>query len=282
MRLIKFYIFFLGEWLKYYFKARTRYDIHSPFVSQFIEEIIEDNRNFYAFPILDRLRKDLRKNQTKIRVTDLGAGSRLNNKAIKTVGTIAKNAAVSPKEGQRLFKLVHFCEPMKMLELGTSLGISTLYQGSAAFGAQFITLEGCPETAKIAQSNIQEQGLPNIQVEIGDFAEVLPRILPKLKSLDYFYLDGNHQERPVLEYFEASLPYLHHKSVVVIADNHWSKGMKRAWGVLQNHPRVTMSIDLFDFGILFFDDSFIKKQHFTIISARMKPWRMGFWSGKKN
>lgn len=278
MQLIRFYIFFFREWLKFYFRAKTRYEIHSPYVSQLVEEVVEDNRTFYAFPIIDNLRQALKRNQQKIQVTDLGAGSKLNNKPIRRIGTIARNAAVSSREGERLFRLVHFCKPNTMLELGTSLGISTLYQAGAAMEAQFVTLEGCPQTAKVAQMNIRQMGMPNIRVEIGDFIEILPKVLPQLKKLDYFYLDGNHQEQPVLDYFEMALPYLHTKSVVVIADNHWSTGMNRAWQTLQKHPKVTMSIDLFDFGILFFDNAFLDKQHYSIIRAKMKPWRMGFWS----
>lgn len=278
MHLIRFYIFFFGEWLKFYFRAKTRYEIHSPYVSRFVEEVVEDDRTFYAFPIIDNLRQALKRNQQQIRVTDLGAGSKLNNKPIRKIGTIARNAAVSSSEGERLFRLVHFCKPNTMLELGTSLGISTLYQAGAAMEAQFVTLEGCPETAKVAQMNIQRMGMPNIRIEIGDFKELLPQVLPLIKKLDYFYLDGNHQEQPVLDYFEKALPYLHTKSIVVIADNHWSIGMKRAWQKLKEHPDVTMSIDLFDFGVLFFDDAFVEKQHYSLIKAWKKPWRMGFWS----
>ncbi len=259
-------------------KAKTRYEVHSPYVSRFVEEVVEDDRTFYAFPIIDNLRQALKRNQQKIRVTDLGAGSKLNNRPIRSIGTIARNAAVSSREGELLFRLVHFCKPKTMLELGTSLGISTLYQAGAAMNAQFITLEGCPQTAKVAQLNIRQMGMPNIEVEVGNFGNTLPHVLPRLKKLDYFYLDGNHQKQPVLDYFEMALPYLHLKSVVVIADNHWSVGMTRAWEILKGHPRVTMSIDLFDFGILLFDDAFLDKQHYRIIKAKMKPWRMGFWS----
>ncbi len=280
--LLKFYIFYFKEWLRFYLRARTKYDVHSPYVSRFIEEVLGDDRTFYAFSTIEGLRRELVRNRQKIQVIDLGAGSKINNKPQREIGTIAKNAAVSALEGKRLFRLVHFCKPATMLELGTSLGLSTLYQGAAALGARFITIEGCPETAKVAEKNIRNMNLPNVSLEIGDFGQILPEILPKLERLDYFYLDGNHQQKPVLEYFEMALPYLHEKSVVVIADNHWSSGMVRAWEALKAHPKVRMSVDLFGMGLLFFDDAFVEKQHFSIIKSRLKPWRMGFFAAKQN
>ena len=265
------------KYLQYYWRAKTRYSLHSPFVYELMEKTVEDSRDFYAFPIIESLRRLLLRDDTLVNITDYGAGSKVESASSRTVCSLARHSAVSPATGRLLFRLVNFLKPSTLLEMGTSLGISTAYQAAAALRSTMITIEGCPETAALAQQHFQQLNLPNVRLLTGPFREKLPEALQKLQKLDYLYLDGDHRHGASLEYFEQCLPYAHAGSVFVIADIHWSGEMEDAWREMRRHPRVGLSVDLFHLGLLFFREEQREKEHFTVIKASKKPWRMGFF-----
>ncbi|KAA3621091.1 MAG: class I SAM-dependent methyltransferase [Bacteroidetes bacterium] len=277
MKLFSFYISFFRRWLRYYLRAGTWHDVHSPFVSRLMEEVVENRRVYYTYFIIEKLREKLLNNPSKITITDHGAGSKITDASQRRISDLAKNSAIAAHQGKQLFNLVRMTKPKTMLEFGTSLGISALYQAGAAPLARFITMEGCPNTARVASNNLKNLGMNNIEVMQGPFRDNLPKALNSLQKVDFIFLDGDHQEGATMSYFEQCLPYLHDDSVFVIADIYWSASMAKVWQSLKSHPQVTLSIDLFHFGILFFRSENRVKQDFTLIKYKLKPWRLGFF-----
>jgi len=262
---------------KYYYRAQTRYRIHSPFVFELIEEVIEDDRQYYVYDALQQLRGRLSKDNSAIEVLDLGAGSRKGNNSSRRVSEIVKHSVSPDWQCQFLFRLVNYLQPEHRLELGTSLGLSTLYQYFASPSTPLLTLEGSPEITRIAKENFRLMGANNIQLLEGNFDLTLPDALEKLGKLDFAFIDGNHRRAPTLKYFEQCLPYLHKNSALVFDDIYWSDEMAATWETLKEHPAVTLSIDLFWCGILFFREEQKEKQHFTLIPQRFKPWQLGLF-----
>lgn len=263
------------RYLKYYWKADTIYQAHSPFVFNFAEQVLEDDRHFYAFDSVEYLRNILKKNKDRIPITDLGAGSKSNNQQERSIGNIAKNAASRPWQCRTLFRLINFYKPKTMLEVGTSLGVSTLYQAMASQNAKFITLEGDPIIAKVAQHNFKELKMNHIELIQGNFDTTLSTALKKIKQLDYIFLDGNHRLEPTLRYFNEALQYAHDDSIFVVDDNHWSEEMEEAWEQIKNHASVTLTIDLFHMGIVFFRKQNKTKEHHIMAPLNWKPWASG-------
>lgn len=264
------------RFLKFYLSAKTRYNVHSPFVFKFTEAVLEDDRWYYAFSDVERLREFLRSDQTKITVTDLGAGSQVTPGKERTLSNIARYSANSPLACQYLFRIVDLYKPTTMLELGTSLAISTSYQAAASLNAQFITIEGCPTVAMYAKKNLDIFKVKNVEIMLGQFDEKLPEALPSLGQLDYLFVDGNHREEPTLRYFEACLAHSHERSVFVFDDIYWSEEMLQAWEAIKQHPKVTLTIDLFFFGVVFFRKENQVKEHYRLVPWLWKPWRIGF------
>jgi len=251
-------------YLNYRLKARGNHYIHSPFVFELTEKVFKDERRFYAFELIELLRHKLLASKESIEVTDYGAGSHKGKHKTRSIHEITKNAGIAPKYGQFLFRLVHHLKPKVLLEMGTSFGLSTLYQANAAINSTVITIEGCPQTADIARNSFDFLKTTNIQLEVGPFVDVLPSILKANPSLDYVYLDGHHEEQATLDYFEILLPHLHNDSVVVLDDIHWSAGMNSAWNQIRNRPEVTVSINYFQIGLLFFRKEQVK-EHFVLL-----------------
>lgn len=261
----------LVEYLRYYQRARTRYRIHSPFVYQLAEALFEDDRDFYIFKEVHNLRKILAQTSKSIEVEDYGTGQD-NLAKNRTVKDIVKRASSSESEGQLLFRLVNYLKPQRMLELGTNLGLSTLYQAAASRDAHFISLEGAPALAQLASKHLDRYHLGHVDIQVGPFEETLQKALDNLGQVDYVYLDGDHREQAVLDNVDLMLPYFHASTALVIDDIYWSEGMTRAWNTLKQLERVTLSIDLYEVGILFFNPAFREKQHLSIISSAKKPW----------
>lgn len=256
-------LFSIKEYLKHLFSSIHLHGIHSPFVYEFNRDIIQNKDRYYIFDEIDALRSLLLLSDQKIQHTDFGAGSKTGNKSVKKIKQIAKTSAKSPKYGELLFRIAKFSEAKNILELGTSLGLSTAYLSSATTASKVTTIEGCPNIAKVAKLNFRKLEISNIDQRIGEFDHVLPNVLKENSSFDLIFFDGNHTEEATLKYFEQCSDHIHNKSIFVFDDIYWSVGMKKAWDKIVAHPKVTVSIDLFQMGIVFFRKG-QEKEHFTI------------------
>ncbi len=253
-----------AKYLGYRLQAGGRHRVHSPFVYALLEDVLLDSRNYYAFGAIEKRRQALYRDERSIRVRDYGAGSLVDGAGERRIADIARHAAKPPKFGRLLFRLVQRLQPDTVLELGTSLGISTAYMAAARSAARVVTLEGCPETAAVARQTFSSLALPHIEVLEGHFDDTLATVLRQLPRLDMAFLDGNHRKEPTLRYFSQCLTRTHADSVLVFDDIHWTRDMEEAWEEIKAHPSVTLSIDLFFMGLVFFREEIREKQHFIL------------------
>ncbi|NOZ34005.1 MAG: class I SAM-dependent methyltransferase [Chlorobi bacterium] len=248
---------------KIFAKYRKGYGVHSPFLYHFVRENLYGNRYFYAFDDIAELRYDLLCSDEKISVTDFGVGSEKMKDNIRKVRDIAKYSAVSEKFGEMLFKTVEYYKPKTILELGTSLGIGTLYLALPDSKATIYTIEGCPETAKKASDNFKELNVKNIKQLIGNINDKLPELLNGIDKLDFVYFDGNHRKDATLNYFYQCLTKAHNDTIFYFDDIHLSEGMEEAWKEIKKNEKVTLTVDLFFSGIVFFRKE-LSKEDFTV------------------
>ncbi len=238
-------------WIKHRFLAGNRHDVHSPFVFALVNEALRKRTPPERFATIEELRHELLHEHSTLSVNDLGAGSRTHGGRTRRISTIARTALKPRDQAEQLARIADHFRPNTVLELGTSLGITTLYLAQAAPTAQVHTIEGCPTTAAVAEANFSRLRAGNIALHTGAFTEMLPPVLATLGHLDMAYIDGHHAYAPTLDYFEQCLAKAHNDSVFVFDDIHWSVDMERAWSAIRVHPRVTVTIDLFHFGLVF-------------------------------
>ena len=251
------------DFLKHRIKGKTRHGVHSPFVYRLLDEVIYDNHAKSDYFDIEKLRSSLLQDNRWIRITDLGAGSKLNKSTKKQIRVLAKNALKSASLAQLIYRLAVDIKPRTIIELGTCLGITTAYLAKAAPSAKVITIEGCPATAALARENLDKLLVQNTEILTGNFDDLLPNIINTSEAFDFVYVDGNHRKDATLNYFEWCLPKLSQNSIMIFDDIYWSKGMKEAWAQIKAHPEVSVSIDLFWIGLVFVRKGQVKED-FTI------------------
>lgn len=254
------------RYLKYYFTASNGkgHGIHSPFVFDLITRVLNDKASYPEYDVVEKLRDSLVKDETILTIEDMGAGSTVSKSDQRSVASIAANAAKPKKIGQLLFRMVRYFQPQTIIELGTSLGITSSYLALARPGCRFITMEGAKEVAAKARVNFHSLGIQNSTLLEGNFDDTLPKVITDVPGVDFAFIDGNHRQEPTERYFSQLLSKSHNETVLVFDDIHWSREMEAAWETIKADSRVRCTVDLFFIGLVFFRQEFHEKQHFTI------------------
>jgi predicted O-methyltransferase YrrM len=255
------------KYLNYYFTSSNGkgHGMHSPFVFDFITKVLNDKTNYADYDAVEKLRKELLNNHEMLAIEDFGAGSRVAKHKQRTVSSIARQALKSPKFAQLLYRIVKHYKCKNIVELGTSLGITSSYLSLAAGDDSHIaTVEGSSFIAAIASKNFKTLGLKNIQSFTAPFDEWFSKKDFGFSRVDLAFIDGNHQLEPTLKYFNEFLSRSHNDSIFVFDDIHWSSEMEAAWGKIRENESVTCTIDLFFIGLVFFRKEIKEKQHFSI------------------
>lgn len=254
------------KYLSYYFSASNGkgHGTHSPFVYDFIIHVLNDSAVYPDYGSVEERRAAMLADKRILTITDFGAGSTKSSGNQRSVASIASSAVKPKKYGQLLYRMVKKYQPATILELGTSLGITSSYLALGNPRAKMITMEGAGEIASIAKDNFKELGLESVQLVQGDFLQTLPGVLSGLSSIDFVFVDGNHRKEPTLNYFNQLLPKISPETIVVFDDIHWSREMEEAWDSIKLHSSVKCAIDLFFIGVIFFREEFKEKQDFII------------------
>ncbi|MBW4362606.1 O-methyltransferase [Flavobacterium taihuense] len=256
-------LFQIKSYIKFLWHSKNEHAVHSPFVFNLLIKCFYDKKFKSEYAVLKKYRNNFLQNNNTIEVTDFGSGSRVFKSNTRQISQIAKIAGISTKRTQLLLRIVHYFQPKTMLEIGTSLGLATSALALGSTKAKIITLEGCPETAKQAQLQLKEFGFNNIESAVAEFNSYFKNHQPSTINYQLIYFDGNHSKKATLDYFEFLLPTITNETVWIFDDIHWSAEMEEAWEIIKNHPKVTVSIDTFRWGLVFFRYE-QPKQHFII------------------
>lgn len=255
-------LFQIKSYLHFLWNSKNEHGVHSPFVFSLVTKCFYDKKNKTEYTLIKNYRKALLENKNTINVTDFGAGSRVFKSNTRQIAQIAKTAGISSKRAKLLFRITQYFQPKSILEIGTSLGLAT---SSLALGnpkAKLTTLEGCPETSKIAKEQLQKSNFKNATTITTQFESFFTSNQLDT-NYDLIYFDGNHSKEATLAYFEQLLPTINNETLWIFDDIHWSSAMEEAWEQIKEHPKVRVTIDTFQWGLVFFREE-QAKEHFTI------------------
>ncbi|WP_242117927.1 O-methyltransferase [Aestuariivivens sediminicola] len=249
------------QYIRFLFNSTNQHGVHSPFVFNLVTQCFYDTTDHKAYHQLKQYRQELIKDKRRIHVTDLGAGSQVMKRQERKISRIAERAGTTLSRAKLLFRLSQYFNCQTVLELGTSLGMATYALSLGNPKVRLTTIEGCPNLAAHTQQQLQNHGATQIESINGAFGNVLQQV--KSNNYDLVFFDGNHQKEATLAYFDTLLDTAHNDSLFIFDDIYWSKGMTEAWETIKQHPRVTVTIDTFFWGMVFFRKE-QAKEHFRI------------------
>ncbi len=256
-------LFQIKSYLQFLWHSKNEHGVHSPFVFSLVTKCFYDKKNKPEYTLIKDYRKALLENKNTIDVTDFGAGSRVFKSNKRQISRIAQTAGISSKRAELLFRITQYFQPKSILEIGTSLGLATSALALGNPKAKLTTLEGCPETSKIAKEQFQQFNFNTIESITSQFESFLNADNLYLKNYNLIYFDGNHSKEATLAYFEQLLPTINNETLWIFDDIHWSSAMEEAWEQIKEHPKVRVTIDTFQWGLVFFREE-QAKEHFTI------------------
>lgn len=246
------------NYLIYFLTAGSKHSVHSPFVYQFVTQVLNSRKNKPVYHDFELIRSKMLKSEAEITLLPLGAAASKEIRKEK-LKKVAARTSKSAKYAELLERICDAFKPEIALEIGTSLGMSTMYQASAIPHGYMFSLEGNPDSAKIAKHNFEKLGFNHIQLVEGDFEKTIPMVLEQLPRVDYVFFDGNHSFDATLRYFEWCKAKAHNHTVFVFDDIRWSHEMEMAWNKITEDPSVTVTIDIYAMGIVFFRQEQVKE-----------------------
>lgn len=253
------------SYLQYILVRKGRHGIHSPFVYEFVDTVLHDKMQYPAYKIIEKARNDMFNNHNLIETVDFGAlaGKKKFLTYREKVSVLAKKRTHSLHYNHLLFRIVNYFQPSTILEFGTSTGASTISMALGNQNALLVTMEGCASISSVAQDLIEKTHINNVKYVIGNFNKILEPTLQNFEKLDLIFVDGNHRKEPTIRYFLQCLSKKGEESVFIFDDIHYSNEMEEAWEIIKKNETVTLTMDLFQFGIVFFRKG-IEKQHFVL------------------
>ncbi len=249
------------SYIKFIRLSKNKHGVHSPFVFGLVTRCFNDKTKYLEYGTLKSFRKSLKSDHSLIQMKDFGEGSRIFKGNSRKVSEIAKVAGMSKKRQKLLFRLGLYFKSENILEFGTSLGLGSIALAISNEFSDVNTVEGCPNTLQKAEEYFQKFGLKNITTHEKTFLKFLSK--DTSEKYDLIFVDGDHNGERTLSYFHSLLEHVHNDSVIIFDDIYWSESMTDTWQKIINHEKVTVSIDTFQWGLVFFRKE-QEKQHFVI------------------
>ncbi len=240
------------SYVQFLWRSTNEHGIHSPFVFDLVTKCFYAKTADPEYDELKSYRNALLQNKNSIEVTDFGAGSKIFKSNFRQISQIATTAGISEKRAELLYRITRYFQPETILEIGTSLGLATSAICLGNKNANVFSLEGCAQTANIAKESLPKFGITNADIIVTEFKDYLQAVGVSDRKFDLIYFDGNHQEEATLQYFDLLLSTVNENTVWIFDDIHWSAGMSSAWRKIKKNPQITVTIDTFQWGFVFF------------------------------
>jgi predicted O-methyltransferase YrrM len=249
----------LGTRLYRRMRYRKGHGVHSPFVFNLITKVIEESLPFYRFNEIEMERRKLHDCLEKLSYTDKRGVKEKKHTA--TVSAIVGQEAIKQKQGMLLFRLANYFKYKKILQIGTGVGISTLYLTSYNSDIQCISLEAVPAFADIAKRFLDSEMQATVAIHVGEYQQLLPEALTALQQVDMVYFKSKREQAHTIALFEQVLPHIHSNTCIVFDGIKATQQMRQVWKTICNHPQVTVTVDLYSMGIVFFDPKLHKRNY---------------------
>lgn len=245
-------------------RYRKGFGVHSPFVFNLITKVIEESLPYYIFGDIEMVRRKLKHKEELITYPDR---QQKGKQCTRSIASVVAREAISYKHGTLLFRLVNNFRSCNILQLGPNMGLSTLYLTSYAADINCIAIENVPEFAGIASEVFRKYARNPIDLRVGNYRELLPQALVDIKHVDFVFFNTLYEQQNNEWLFNEAVKYAHNDTIFVFEGIRQTKQMRRFWKEICKHPSVTVTIDLYSMGIVFFNQKLHKRNYITYFKA---------------
>ena len=239
-------------------RYRKGFGVHSPFVYNLITKVIEERCPYYCFDDIELVRKQLLFCNATLTLPE-----RTRNRKVcrRTVGQVVAHEAIKPKHGALLFRLANYFKSKQILQLGCSVGIPTLYLTAYASEVHCIVLESVPELASVARMAFEKAACRSADLRVGAYGDLLPEALAEMPCPDLIYFDASIGWQEQADLFEACLQRAGDDTLFVFEGIRANRRMRAFWKAACQRAEVTISVDLYSMGLLFFNKKLHKRNY---------------------
>lgn len=249
------------SYLSYWLNQENEHSLHAPYVYDLYKNVIinkHSKKQFYQE--IEKVRSQFERSDKTIELN--GLGSKSNVSSANKISSIAKYGVTKTKYNRLLDRLIDYLEAKTIIEFGTSLGINTLYLASEK-DRKVYTFEGNSSLCAISQAVFEGNNRSNIEIIEGDINDQLPPFLQAHEKIDFIFFDANHTYQATKEYFDLTLRKAHDKTCFIFDDIHRDSEMEKVWAEIKARFETTLTIDLFQIGIVFINPE-LSKQDYTL------------------
>ncbi|MDD2435944.1 MAG: SAM-dependent methyltransferase [Massilibacteroides sp.] len=219
-------------------RYRKGHGVHSPFVFNFITKVIDERAAYYCLKDIELTRKKFFYENEPFHKWE-----------------------IRPKYGALLMRISNYLKPQNLLLIGSDLSFSALYSSSYASTTRCVVLEEKTEIAAFSRSVIEKHRAKNILLKEGVYQKTVSEVLEHTDKLDFVYFGYPNDSALDIPVFECILPHLHEHSVLILRGIRKTKDRKEFWNRLCARPEVSVTIDVYELGIAFFNHKIHKKNY---------------------
>lgn len=254
---------FFADYLTHRLVAKTRHGTHSPFVYKLTDEVIYDFSAKKIDDSVEQQRKKLFDDDSSLILTE-------NNECLgqlklqqTTVKRLAKKLTNKKEVDRLIYRLVANRQPAVSLQIGTGLGVSAAYFSMANSRNPVKIIECEPEFSTVAQRIFSNLGIDNVELRTGNLQQLLHHTLLNSTKLDIVYFNKFKDGETLFNLFGLCLAKADENSMFIIKGIYSDPSTKTMWAKIKELPEVTVTVDLFWIGLVYFKKD-QAEEHFKI------------------
>lgn len=245
--------------LRYLFQSKHRrgYGVHSPSVFRLITLVIEERLPYYSYFLIEKIRYLSNRKGVDVFLSEEGELFEKNKVCL------AKWGQLGIAYDQILFRLVNYYKPKTIVELGTTMGFSTLYLATPNSQAHVITLSEKKEISDLAKNNFKKSSVCNILLKEGGIESNFRKLIQEQVQFDFLSINCTMLPRGFYSYCNTLLQTGSFGGVIVINEPYFWESNRDDLKKIKLHDQVRVVIDLFHIVILILDSN-LQKEEFVL------------------
>lgn len=225
-----------------FLRYRKGFGVHSPFAFSFITKVIDERYGYYAYNDIELIRRQLVHRNCPMLKTD-----------------------IKRSHGELLFRIVNYFKPERLIQIGTSAGIGSLYMTAPSSRLNYLLLDSDDNNAEQTIWSLRKFNpkASSVSVIAGDYLKTLPAALSKMSAVDFLFFNSAKDKEKNMIYLDEAIKYVQSDTVFFIEGIRSNREMRQLWKNICLREDVSVTFDLYNVGVVFFNKK-LHKQNYIV------------------